>query len=126
MRLIITILLAGFCAAVSAGDVYKWVDKDGNVHYGDRPKHDAEQVITAPSANGETADPEAAKAAEAKAAECGRKKAQLENYRKASAIKETDSLGRTREYTEEERQKLLALTEQQATEACAPPAAAAQ
>jgi hypothetical protein len=121
MRLIVTILLAGCCAAVSAGEVYKWVDKDGKVHYGDRPKHQAEQVIGAPPAN-DVEDPETVKAAEAKAAECNRKKAQLENYRKASSIKETDSLGRIREYSEEERQKLLNLTERQVTEACEPPA----
>lgn len=122
MRLIVTILLAGCCAAVSAGEVYKWVDRDGKVHYGDRPKHEAEQVMTAPAASGETTDPEAAKTVDAKTAECSRKKAQLENYRKASSINETDSLGRTREYSEEERQKLLAVTEQQVTEACAPAA----
>lgn len=119
MRLMMILLLAGGCAAANAGEVYKWVDKDGKVHYGDRPKHAAEQIIAAPVA-GETADPEAAKAADARTAECGRKKAQLENYRKASSIKETDSLGRTREYSDEERQKLLALTEKEASEACAP------
>lgn len=122
MRLMMILVLAGGCAAANAGEVYKWVDQHGKVHYGDRPKHEAEQIITAPADGGEAADPEAAKAADARAAECGRKKAQLENYRKASSIKETDSLGRTREYSDEERQKLLALTEREAAEACAPAA----
>lgn len=121
MRPIITLLIALFCAgAAQAAEVYKWVDKDGKVHYGDRPKHDAQQIMADPADSSAATDPEAAKTAEAKAAECSRKKAQLETYRKASSIKETDSLGRTREYSEEERQKLLALSEQQATEACAP------
>jgi hypothetical protein len=32
----VTLLLAASGAAF-AGDIYKWVDADGNVHYGDRP-----------------------------------------------------------------------------------------
>ena len=120
MRLMMILLLTGGCAAANAGEVYKWVDPQGKVHYGDRPKHDAEQIMSAPAGSGEATDPEATKAADARALECGRKKAQLENYRKASSIKETDSLGRTREYSDEERQKLLALTEREAAEACAP------
>ena len=38
MRQIIasTLLMFGLCAAANA-DIYKWVDEDGNVHFGDRP-----------------------------------------------------------------------------------------
>lgn len=39
---IAAICLAGSCAF--AGDVYKWVDEDGNVHYGDRPTADSERM----------------------------------------------------------------------------------
>jgi hypothetical protein len=31
------ILTLGVSSAVIAGDIYKWVDEDGNVHYGDKP-----------------------------------------------------------------------------------------
>lgn len=125
MRLITVGLLVLVCAAAQAGEVYRWVDKQGRVHYGDRPKHDAEQVHIAPPPATGTESAEA-DAAASKAAECARKKAQLEGYRKASAIKETDGLGRTREYSEAERQQLLALTEQQMNQACAPAETAAQ
>jgi hypothetical protein len=31
------ILTLGVSSAAIAGDIYKWVDEDGNVHYGDKP-----------------------------------------------------------------------------------------
>jgi hypothetical protein len=37
-----TICLAASCAFAS--DVYKWVDEDGNVHYGDRPAAGSERM----------------------------------------------------------------------------------
>ena len=39
---IATICLAASCAF--AGDVYKWTDEDGNVHYGDRPTAGSERM----------------------------------------------------------------------------------
>ena len=30
--------------SATAGDLYRWVDKDGNVHYGDVPANDAQQL----------------------------------------------------------------------------------
>ena len=46
------ILALGFaccCLAVSAADVYRWVDKDGVVHYSDKPlSPDAKQVALPP------------------------------------------------------------------------------
>ena len=43
MRNIFVTLLLLFSTLVSAG-VFKWVDADGNVHYGDRPTKTSEQV----------------------------------------------------------------------------------
>jgi hypothetical protein len=39
---------------ISAADIYKWVDADGNTHYGDIPPIDAssELVRVGPSSNG--------------------------------------------------------------------------
>ena len=39
---------------ISAADIYKWVDADGNTHYGDAPPTGAssEQVRVDPSSNG--------------------------------------------------------------------------
>jgi hypothetical protein len=127
MRLTIVLLTALLCAAAAqASEVYRWTDKDGVVHYGDKPKTGAEALDVRPgSGTGEPSDPEAAKTQAARDAECQRRKTQLDTYKKASAIKETDNLGKTREYTAAEREQFLAQTEKQVAEACAPPPAAA-
>lgn len=125
MRFAIVPLLALIALAAQAGEVYKWKDKDGRVHYGDRPKHQAAQPVDVPVAP--PLDPDAEKALADRAAQCERKKAQLETYRLAPSITETDGIGRKREYTDAERQQLIAQTERQVSEACAPaPAAAAE
>ena len=35
--LMLVLLCASLCAAAQSNEIYKWVDADGNVHYGDRP-----------------------------------------------------------------------------------------
>jgi hypothetical protein len=120
MRLTLAILLTVCCAAAQAGDVYKWKDKDGKVHYGDQPKGGAQaELLNADTT--EEPDPEAEKARAGREAECSRKRDQLAKYRAATAIKETDSLGQTRELSATEREKFLTLQEKAADEACAPP-----
>ncbi len=124
MRNLIVVLAAGFFAtALSAGEVYKWVDKDGRAHYGDKPKTmPAEPVMPQPGQlPGQPADPEADQKAAARTAACDAKKKQLESYRRATVIKETDSLGNTRELSAADRQKLISLTEQQVATSCGPP-----
>jgi hypothetical protein len=121
MRIIIAVSLALACAAASAGEIYKWKDKDGRVHYGDRPKDGQAESVTIDSSSGGDA-PSAAPANEGeRQAECQKKRAQLERYRKSPSISEVDNLGKTREYTTAERQQFLAITEQKVTELCAPP-----
>jgi hypothetical protein len=119
MRIPIMLALLGICAAAHAGDVYKWVDAAGNVHYGDRPKQDATQVDAKPTSGPGNSEADV-KTAQTKTAACEDKRKQLESYKKAATIKETDSLGRTREYTPDERKQLVEKTEQQAAEACKP------
>jgi len=48
MRILILILLAVSSIAV-ADEVYRWVDKDGQVHYSDRP-HEGAEIVTLPQA----------------------------------------------------------------------------
>jgi hypothetical protein len=48
MRILILILLAVSSIAV-ANEVYRWVDKDGQIHYSDRP-HEGAEMVTLPSA----------------------------------------------------------------------------
>jgi len=125
MRSIIALSVLLVCAAATAGEVYKWKDKDGRIHYGDQPKHEAESVIVEPSSgSGEPSEGEAARLA--REAECQKKKAQLESYRRAPSISEIDNLGKQREYTPAEREQYLAMTEKKVAELCAPPAAPAE
>ena len=125
MRTILALSLVLACAAASAGEVYKWRDKDGRLHYGDRPKAGAETVVVNPSSSG-SADAPAPSGENERLAECQRKKAQLESWRAAPTMSEVDNLGKTREYTSAERAQFLAMTEQKVAELCAPPKGPAQ
>lgn len=122
MRLILVLFAALACTAAFAGDVYKWKDSDGHVHYGDKPKTGGESVEIRGQASSD--DVAAASGDPATAAECQRRKAKLESYRKAPSISETDNLGKTRQYTDEERQQFMAIYEKQTAEVCAPAAPA--
>jgi hypothetical protein len=122
--LAVALAVAVFAAAAPASEVYKWVDQDGRVHYGHKPKRTEAQPLEIQGVP-ET-DPETAQAAAARQAECQRMKSQLDGYRKATVIQETDNLGRTRDYTDEERQQFLVIYEKKTAETCAPPAPAGQ
>lgn len=128
MRVLLIAVLLASTAVASAGEVYKWVDQDGKVHYGDRPKtQPAEAVTTKPGHRpDEPLDPDAEKAAASRNAACAAKRKQLESYQAATVIKQTDALGQTREFGEAERQKLLALTTAEVEKACAPPETSAE
>lgn len=39
------LLTSGLTSGVAMGEIYKWVDEDGNAHYGDRPTGDATEEI---------------------------------------------------------------------------------
>lgn len=126
MRTILAISLALACAAASAGEVYKWKDKDGRVHYGDRPKDAQAESVTIDASSG-SGQPSATLTNEKdRTAECQTKKAQLESWRRAPTMSEVDNLGKTRQYTSAEREQFLALTQQRVDALCAPPKRAAQ
>jgi hypothetical protein len=125
MRTLLAIVAIVSCATAMAGEVYKWKDKDGRVHYGDKPKAEAaEEVEVRPSGAGgigPAAGSEQA-AADPQAAECARLTKLYQTYTKATALRETDNLGRTREYTDAERTQLLQQTQQKMQDACSPAA----
>jgi len=121
MRSIIALSVLLVCAAASAGEVYKWKDKDGRVHYGDKPKDAAAESVMVESGSGSGVPSEGEAARVAREAECQKKKAQLEGYRKAPSLSEIDNLGKQREYTPAEREQYLAMTEKKVAELCAPP-----
>lgn len=126
MRSIIVLSMLLACAVASAAEVYKWKDKDGRVHYGDKPKSgDAESVIVAPSSG--SGEPSKVLAeTQAREAECQQKKAQLAAWRRAPTMSEVDNLGETREYTPAEREQFLALTQTKVDALCAPQAPSPQ
>ena len=41
---LITLLVLATLQSAAAGELYRWVDKNGNVHYGDVPANDAQQL----------------------------------------------------------------------------------
>ncbi len=51
LRFLLLVLLTTSCCFVvtnSHADVYRWVDKNGKVHYSDKPNHKAEQLQLQP------------------------------------------------------------------------------
>jgi hypothetical protein len=137
-RAFVLLLLAATCSA-TAGEVYKWVDGEGRVHFSDAPRAGWKRVdlkaapgfapvSTAPESDGgavqdgsgdsagEGVDsPERAKL---RAEECQKRRDQLETYRKANAITERDSLGNERTFTEDQRLQLIEQTQRQVNELC--------
>ncbi|MFZ5502700.1 MAG: DUF4124 domain-containing protein [Pseudomonadota bacterium] len=45
-RFIMLLVMCGWCGLVQAGELYRWVDAQGKVHYGDAPPADAARVET--------------------------------------------------------------------------------
>ena len=111
-------------AAEAADRVYRWKDADGKTYYGDTPPSGAQDVRTFDARLGGPARspaPEAARDEEqvaAQDAECANKRNQLKVYRGATRLVERDSLGGEREYTLEERQKLVAKVEAELQAQC--------
>ena len=119
MRFAIVLPLLLACAAASA-EVYKWKDKNGVWHYGDRPKEGGEQVDVRPSSG--TGAPSAAEADRlAREKECNAKKAELDGWRRSTKLGEIDAFGKERVYTQEEREQFMALHEQKMREICSRP-----
>lgn len=103
-----------------AADVYKYVDPAGRIHYGDRPQDGWKRVDIKPPG---AAAPAAAGGPGIDQAACDKKTKNVAEYKDAGRIVERDSLGREKEYSEEERKQLIALAQKQADEACTVPAA---
>ncbi len=128
-RILMALLLASTTLTAYAGQIFKYVDPQGRVHYADRPQAGWKLVDVRPPTNSQagegtnTGDDGAAKPGQdvARATECARKQEQIKTYRNASRIVERDNLGRDKEYTAEEREQLIAKTEAQVEEFCNPP-----
>jgi hypothetical protein len=118
-----TVLAMAMADASRAASVYRWVDKQGNTHYTDHLPPDTSGAPVHVDPVPASSDAAAAAAAKPAAAtdnsdECQKTKDKLTTYKAASKVTETDALGNTREYSEEERQKLIDLTAQKVKAAC--------
>lgn len=114
------LLLSAAAAAQSSPTLYRWVDRDGHVHYGDAPT-DPKAKIVDPRVlgNGEDASTGPAPAVvDAKKAECKRKTDEYNRYKTAAGISETDGLGNTHSYTPEEKDKLVERKKQDLVQQC--------
>jgi hypothetical protein len=106
-------LAALVSAPVLAGNVYKWVDAQGRFHFSDTAEPGWRRVDVSPTVVDGGPSPQTAVADDKRATECRQKRDALTGYKTASRIVERNSLGVEHEYTPEERQKLIAMTEQQ-------------
>lgn len=129
MLMRLSVMALGMCMAMSTltahADVYKWKDANGRVHYGDQPASGAEKV-NAGSVNAAPADASdnaTDQSAQKRVEECSRMREQLANYKTASKIVETDSLGNQKEFSDDERKKLLDRTQKQIAASCGDSAA---
>jgi hypothetical protein len=119
--LILSLLFAVTAATgASAAEVYKWKDKNGVWHYGDRPKEGAQAVdVTPSSGTGEYSAAEMDRLAREK--ECQEKRAQLARWRQVGRLNALDKDGKQRELTKAERDQFLAEAEKSAEETCSRP-----
>lgn len=64
MKIIITLLLCAFMTTAFAQQVYKWVDKDGHVHYSQMPPTNKSDHAQSIDVTPQASDPAGVKAAE--------------------------------------------------------------
>ena len=116
MRAVMFLMLSMLAASALAAEAYRWVGKDGTVHYEDRPAPGAKFIDVHPgSGNGPS------KEQLSRAAECAKKKSELEAYESAAGINEVDDKGKSRAYSPEERRAFIETFQKSVEEACVPP-----
>ena len=128
MKRILTLVLVLAATAASAGQVYKWTDSSGKVHFSDKPVAGESQKVepkigTVPPGQGE---PDAALAKHQQ--ECAAAKDKLAAYESAAKIVERDALGNERQYSGDDKQKLIDMQRRKVASSCeaaTAPAAAA-
>ena len=99
-------------------------DAKGVTHFGDTPPASARGIRVRQAGAGNVVCRSESEPAIDVAA-CERKRAQLKGYQQADQVTETNALGDVREYSDAERQVLIAGTEAQVRVACGEEAAAA-
>lgn len=132
IRIAFAVWMSLAAVVAEAGQVYKWVDRDGRVHFSDTPRPgwtrvDLQSAPAAPTqdAGGEAnprTEPSAGSARDRlRAEECRNRREQLQAYRNAATIIERDALGNEKRYSETERLQLIEQTQKQVAELCGEP-----
>ncbi|SHG65739.1 protein of unknown function [Hydrocarboniphaga daqingensis] len=110
------VLASAGASTVHATTVYRWTDDRGRVHYGDARTPGARAVEVKPGSGAAPVPTDPVQTARSE--ECERRKSQLETYRRATSVVETDALGQRREYDPQQKAKLLEIGAQQVRIAC--------
>lgn len=115
-------LLLGSAGALAqqSPQLYRWVDKDGHVHYGDSGQAPGARPVNPKllnSGDDDATSPDARKAAD-KQADCKRRTDDYLRYKNATGFTETDALGNSRNYGPEEMDKLRERKRQDLVEHC--------
>lgn len=128
-RVLLGLLLLLLPVLAQAQAVYRWVDAQGRVHFGDpasAPSGAKAVQITGSTGVTDVPPPPSPPALAIESPEegadpdaCLRARAQLSTYQTAERIVETNSIGEEREYTEEAREQLIVRAEIAAQRACA-------
>jgi hypothetical protein len=120
--LFVVTLLVAASAAAQDSKLYRWVDKDGHVHYGDQPGANSNaspvNIRSINTTDNLASDPAKAAAAQKQAEACKQKSDQFGQYQKASTITETDALGNKHEYSADEKNQLIAKTQKYLDDNC--------
>jgi hypothetical protein len=127
-------------SVAAAAETYRWVDADGNAHYGDRPVQGAREVdIRVPGkapepastpvadtggdsgAPGSAEPPATDEATQVRSQLCEQAKERLARYEKADGIYEEGTDGQRRELTLEERVDTILKARQSVKDLCESP-----
>lgn len=104
--------------STAAQSVYRWVDAQGRVHYGDPASAPPGAKRLSPRTMSTVATTPAPLPLPKQAEACVQARERLTRYESAERIVETDSLGEQREFNPEARERLIALTELEAQRLC--------
>ena len=111
------LLLIAATPDVGAQKMYRWVDAQGNVHFGDRPPVGANEIQPKSNA-GTKSDTKASTVVAEKENECETLKQRLASYRSASELIQQMPDGTKRSFTEAERARVVQRTESAVAKAC--------
>ncbi len=139
-RLLLLVLAAAVSTSASAGPLYRWVDDEGKVHYGDQPppEKEREQVELKFLGKGQAPAPEAAGAEPASRSpemdllapdpslllkpspeRCAAARQRLEIYTKARQLERPNDYGQREVVSDAEREKYIAGAREEVKRACA-------